>query len=90
MNVFVSVLIYFLSHFLAGFSNASECTDFDGDGFGWNGTSTCVPILAIGNCIDEDGDGYGWDGSGTCLVGSFPTMQPTPLASSSCIDVSVG
>ena len=59
----------------------AECIDSDGDGFGWDGTATCLVSASSGSsdsasgssgdplpCIDEDGDGFGWDGSATCLV----------------------
>lgn len=46
------------------------CIDEDGDGFGWDGESSCratLPtepvdesVFATLPCIDSDGDGWGW------------------------------
>lgn len=48
------------------------CIDSDGDGWGWDGTETClvggVVTTGNGSCVDNDGDGWGWDGSESCLV----------------------
>ena len=47
------------------------CIDTDGDGWGWDGSQTCVveptvqPVAGI--CIDSDGDGYGWNGIESCI-----------------------
>lgn len=61
--------------------SAGECIDSDGDGFGWNGVSTCIPESSTssdnsaatdstaGACVDSDGDGFGWNGVATCIVG---------------------
>jgi len=45
------------------------CVDYDGDGWGWDGSKSCrvegfVPTR--GACVDTDGDGWGWDGVGSC------------------------
>lgn len=47
-----------------------ECIDEDGDGFGWDGDSSCratlstelvdESVFAMLPCIDNDGDGWGW------------------------------
>ena len=51
-------------------SQGGQCVDTDGDGFGWNGTSTCTPGSTqtgiTGQCVDTDGDGFGWNGTATC------------------------
>jgi len=59
----------------------SMCIDLDGDGYGWDGTQTCLvaPVTttttpATAACIDVDGDGYGWDGTKTCSV---TVIQPS-------------
>ena len=47
------------------------CIDTDGDGWGWDGSQTCVveptvqPVAGI--CIDSDEDGYGWNGVASCI-----------------------
>lgn len=73
--------------------SSGACVDSDGDGYGWNGSSTCL-VNAPDNsqsgaaCVDSDGDGYGWNGSSTCLVGA--TNQPAQLQadqpSAGCVD----
>lgn len=50
---------------------SQSCVDSDGDGWGWDGTVSClvepsVPVVA-GECIDVDGDGWGWNGVDTCF-----------------------
>jgi len=47
-----------------------QCIDTDGDGYGWDGTATCIidgitPVIHA--CIDSDGDGFGWNGRETCF-----------------------
>jgi len=57
------------------------CVDTDGDGWGWDGSSSCLigettpATTGSAACVDTDGDGYGWDGSATCLVGSQDTAN---------------
>jgi len=75
------------------FTFAQVCVDSDpvGDGWGWNGTSSCrvteVPDEDPGDlastCVDTDplGDGWGWNGTASCRVGATP-QQPTQQ----CID----
>ncbi len=75
------------------FAQTGACIDTDGDGYGWNGVSTCdpnagsasdsgsSPTSSGGACVDSDGDGYGWNGVATCSVDA-----PAPAADSSCID----
>ena len=52
------------------------CIDEDGDGFGWDGSATCLVSASTGStasaglvdessfgslaCVDADGDGWGW------------------------------
>ena len=48
----------------------SNCIDFDGDGWGWDGTASCLVTddgalggavdYSVFPCVDEDGDGWGW------------------------------
>jgi len=47
-----------------------SCIDTDGDGYGWDGTKTCIPLA----CVDSDGDGWGWDGFRSCRV-SMPCVD---------------
>lgn len=57
---------------------AGLCADPDGDGWGWNGSTSCeMPgassgrtevVPQKGSCEDSDGDGWGWDGSASCLM----------------------
>jgi len=69
-----------------GGSSVNTCVDTDpvGDGWGWNGSTSCrvgdtsgSTTTNTGACVDTDpvGDGWGWDGAASCLVGS--TVQPT-------------
>ena len=63
-----SVVIYY--HELEE-TQSPVCIDTDGDGWGWDGSQTCVveptvqPVAGI--CIDSDGDGYGWNGVASCI-----------------------
>lgn len=70
-----------------GGNGSGECVDTDpvGDGWGWNGTSSCrvdsgggtggdtgsTGGESGGTCVDTDpvGDGWGWDGTSSCRVG---------------------
>ena len=55
---------------------AAECIDFDGDGWGWDGTNSCFlgvrtevnqpQAPGAGACLDSDGDGFGWNGVESC------------------------
>lgn len=65
-----------------GGTGGGECVDTDpvGDGWGWNGSSSCRVESgggtggstggSAGTCIDTDpiGDGWGWDGTSSCRV----------------------
>ena len=63
-----SVVIYY--HELEE-PQSQACIDKDGDGWGWDGSQTCLveptvqPVAGI--CIDSDGDGYGWNGVASCI-----------------------
>ena len=66
---------------------APVCIDTDpvGDGWGWDGSSSCriadaMPVA--GACIDSDpvGDGWGWDGVSSCQINAAPV--PTAV----CVD----
>ena len=58
--------------------DTASCIDTDGDGFGWNGTATCIPSHTTPPvemaCIDTDGDGFGWNGVATCTPPTTTTM----------------
>lgn len=60
---------------------ASEqiCLDTDGDGWGWNGSSSC---LVSADCIDTDGDGWGWNGVDSCRIDNIETHDRLTV----CID----
>ena len=50
---------------------AQQCVDIDGDGWGWDGSSSCrVGLIALHECRDEDGDGdgWGWNGVQSCII----------------------
>ena len=66
------------------------CIDTDGDGYGWNGSETCIPGQESTNgnnntannnssddCVDPDGDGFGWNGFETCIPGGGQTETPS-------------
>jgi len=59
------------------------CIDTDGDGWGWNGSTSCPATPTTpetpGTCIDSDGDGWGWDGQQSCRVGTALCVDTTPL-----------
>ena len=50
----------------------TTCVDTDpvGDGWGWDGSTSCTVEQTDTTCIDTDpvGDGWGWDGSTSCRV----------------------
>ena len=62
------------------------CEDSDGDGYGWNGFSSCTSAAPVqGACVDTipQNDGWGWNGVESCVLpaagegfcqsyGSFP------------------
>jgi hypothetical protein len=49
---------------------AIDCIDTDGDGWGWNGVSSCQVEIIASNCVDTApvGDGWGWDGVSSCQL----------------------
>jgi len=73
-------------------SAASVCIDSDGDGYGWDGSASCIVGQAgtsdntsqnqsqAGNavCVDPDGDGWGWNGTASCTV--ISTSNPPQIA----------
>lgn len=78
----------------ASHAQTGACIDTDGDGYGWNGVSTCDPtsataggsasvVATVNACVDTDGDGYGWNGVATCLIDD---NNSTPAADAACID----
>ncbi len=66
-------------------SPSEKCIDEDGDGWGWNGKSSCQVKSQDEKCIDADGDGWGWDGSSSCQVGSKKAAFKS--IDSQCIDL---
>ncbi len=52
--------------------DGSTCVDTDpvGDGWGWNGSTSCRLEVTNRVCIDSPpvGDGFGWNGVSTCLI----------------------
>ena len=70
---------------------SGNCVDTDpiGDGWGWDGVTSCrvsgagpEPEPESATCVDTDpvGDGWGWDGSSSCRTGS---VEPQ---ASDCVD----
>ena len=70
-----------------------------GDGWGWNGTDSCVvesnpateaaPEVTGVICIDSPpvGDGWGWNGTDSCVIESNPATEPaSEVAGAICID----
>jgi gliding motility-associated-like protein/uncharacterized repeat protein (TIGR01451 family) len=58
-----------LSARFATAQTAGYCIESGADGYGWNGTSTCIiGNTPAGTCEDSDGDGWGWDGTGSCQI----------------------
>ena len=53
--------------------SAQQCVDTDGDGWGWDGSQSCLIPATAGACIDTDGDGWGWNGIESCLIGDTTT-----------------
>ena len=56
-----------------------------GDGWGWNGSSSCTiaPVTQAVVCVDSPpiGDGWGWDGSSSCQIAvSEDISNDEPLA----------
>jgi len=69
----------------AVFAQDTQCVDSDGDGWGWDGSRSCLietqTEVQSSACIDTDGDGYGWDGSRTCLVNAPSSNASTATPS---------
>jgi len=78
------------------FAQTAQCIDIDGDGWGWDGSRSCLvdtrAQVQSSTCVDSDGDGYGWDGSRTCLVNAATTNNNTATSDSpassegACVD----
>lgn len=83
--VLLIAAILMVSH--SAHSQDGSCIDLDGDGWGWNGVSSCraSEVVQTG-CIDHDGDGWGWDGSNTCAVTEAVQEAVQEPAQSECID----
>jgi len=77
----------------------TSCVDTDpvGDGWGWDGSESCVVGDNTDNtadntsssaCVDTDpvGDGWGWDGSESCVVGGSTDNTADNTSSSACVD----
>ena len=51
---------------------SAVCIDTDGDGYGWDGSATCLVeatnSAGTAPCVDTDGDGWGWDGTQSCRL----------------------
>lgn len=53
---------------------ASECVDSDGDGWGWDGTNSCIVTSPVtppeSRCVDTPplNDGWGWNGAESCRI----------------------
>jgi hypothetical protein len=69
-------------------TTTSDCIDTDGDGYGWNGVTSCtpfsnttqshdsLPVCALDNSdSDGDGDGYGFENGTSCIVNHTSTTQ---------------
>jgi len=54
----------------------NECVDTDGDGWGWDGVSSCrisdYSDIDPAECVDTDGDGWGWNGVESCRMEAGP------------------
>ncbi len=71
---------------------AQTCSDYDGDGWGWTGSSSCLISPTFGDntgnedilahCIDSDGDNWGWNGKVSCWLGESTDFSGSP----NCID----
>jgi len=75
----------------------ANCIDTDGDGWGWDGTASCLvsastapadePSLETLPCIDDDGDGWGWDGTASCFASaSASSVEEPSFDTLTCID----
>lgn len=76
----------------AGYSQALPVcqyamSDIDGDGYGWENSTSCVVTAAsepMGSeqslgCYDDDGDGWGWNGVEVCLVAAANCRDTDPV-----------
>lgn len=81
LPVFFLLLIQIV--FLSPAHANGPCVDTDGDGWGWNGSASCIVSGGAqdftgapnnrssnsGACVDSDGDGWGWNGTSSCIPG---------------------
>ncbi len=76
-------------------SAPTKCRDDDGDGWGWNGISSCQvereevsdSVDSTLPCIDEDDDGWGWNGVASCVfTPSEPVADDAAGSTQVCID----
>lgn len=76
---------------LSGISHnvSAQCVDTDGDGWGWDGVSSCLVESVVSTCIDSPpvGDGWGWDGVQSCRVtGAEEASNRTEDNAAACVD----
>lgn len=69
----ICAAVCFCATFSFQSSFAQSCVDTApiGDGWGWNGSDSCVVLksdenVAASECVDTDGDGWGWNGTASC------------------------
>lgn len=72
----------------------SASSDIDGDGYGWENSTSCIveetPANILPDCSspdsDPDGDGYGWENSASCRVVETPQTGQHPVCESASSD----
>ncbi len=59
-------------------ASATTCIDNDGDGWGWDGSKSCLisPLTNDKDCVDPDGDGWGWNGHASCRLPEVQVESP--------------
>lgn len=74
----------------AAAQSSGACIDTDNDGWGWDGSQSCIvgqSSSSAGACVDEDGDGWGWDGQNSCRIGdSDSSATSAGSTSAECVD----
>ncbi len=73
----ISLLVAFVVTFLnISPVFAANCSDTDGDGWGWDGTTSCR-VSGVGPCVDKPpyNDPYGWNGVASCRLDGRPIIQ---------------
>ncbi len=97
MSVFFCVALAITGGSNALAQSTDACIDSDGDGWGWDGSQTCLvttqspaassaaseALSATESCDDPDGDGWGWDGSQTCIASSSSSGSPSDSSGAS-------